>query len=132
MSSKKVPYIDGLLIPSWPRYEPISECNSSCSCDNTCNNRLVQFGSTVKVEAFKTKNKGWGIKACEFIPRGKFIADYVGEMIDEEEAERRGNTYDKGQLSFLFDLDWNEKKRKLFYYRCNTSGQFFKINESFL
>ena len=33
---------------------------------------------------------GWGVKAMENIKRGTFVVEYVGEIITNEEAERRG------------------------------------------
>jgi SET domain len=36
-----------------------------------------------------------GIRACRPIPKGMFVCRYVGEIITEEEAERRGAEYDQ-------------------------------------
>lgn len=39
----------------------IYECNSRCSCDSSCSNRLVQHGRQVPLVLFKTANgSGWG------------------------------------------------------------------------
>ena len=38
----------------------IYECNSRCDCTENCKNRVVQHGRQVKLEIFKTKNRGWG------------------------------------------------------------------------
>lgn len=38
----------------------IYECNARCSCGDNCKNRVVQFGRKVKLQIFKTTNRGWG------------------------------------------------------------------------
>ena len=35
----------------------VYECNSMCSCNKTCPNRVLQNGIRVKLEVFKTDNK---------------------------------------------------------------------------
>ncbi|KAJ9067963.1 hypothetical protein DSO57_1033583 [Entomophthora muscae] len=95
---------DGLL--QLPPKHAIHECNVNCSCPLTCRNRVIQRGRTVKLQIFKTANKGWGVRAMEKIPKGRFVAEYVGEIITSEEAERRGLEYDSQGRTYLFDLDY--------------------------
>ena len=48
----------------------------------------------MKLSIFRTSNGcGWGVRALEAIKRGTFVAEYVGEVITNEEAERRGEKY---------------------------------------
>ncbi|KAK9761285.1 hypothetical protein K7432_013926 [Basidiobolus ranarum] len=42
----------------------------------------------------------------EPIPKGTFVEEYVGEIITNEEAEKRGQAYDACGLTYLFDLDF--------------------------
>eukprot|EP01031_Cornospumella_fuschlensis_P030966 gene30966-37428_t len=52
-----------------------------------------------------SKIHGWGLHAAESIRKHDYIIEYVGEVISQEEAERRGLVYDKLDLSFLFKLN---------------------------
>lgn len=50
------------------------------------------------------------MKALQNIKKGSFVADYVGEVISNEEAEERGKKYDAEGRTYLFDLDFNSDK----------------------
>ena len=50
------------------------------------------------------KNAGWGIYNKRFLKKGSFVHEYIGELISQEEAERRGVLYDKMNRSYLFNL----------------------------
>ncbi|KRY68103.1 Histone-lysine N-methyltransferase SUV39H1 [Trichinella pseudospiralis] len=88
--------------------QPIFECGLLCKCDVSCVNRVVQNGRQYKVCIFRTKNNGWGVKAAEFIPQNSYVMEYVGEIITDAEAERRGAIYDDLGETYLFDLDYLE------------------------
>ncbi|XP_073995877.1 histone-lysine N-methyltransferase SUV39H2-like isoform X2 [Rhodnius prolixus] len=104
----KTTYHEGLL--KVPRGTPIYECNKSCRCGLDCPNRVLQRGRTVPVAIFRTKNGcGWGLRSMSTIKKGQFVVEYVGEVITNREAERRGQNYDKQGCTYLFDLDFNEK-----------------------
>lgn len=88
---------------------PIYECNKRCKCGPECPNRVVQQGRRFKVSVFRTSNgRGWGVKTLQNIKRGSFVVEYVGEVITNEEAERRGKRYDAEGRTYLFDLDYND------------------------
>ncbi|CAG7819800.1 unnamed protein product [Allacma fusca] len=92
---------------------PIYECNRKCKCDSSCPNRVVQDGqnSTMQFCIFRTSNGcGWGVKTLKAIKKGTFVTLYVGEVINTEEAERRGRSYDAEGCTYLFDLDFNEQE----------------------
>ena len=47
---------------------------------------------------------GWGVYTKRALKKGDFVHEYVGEVISQEEAERRGIIYDKLNRSYLFNL----------------------------
>lgn len=91
----------------------IYECNSGCRCGVTCHNRRVQLGSAHPLCVFRTEEKGWGVKTLERIPKGSFVIEYTGEVINNKEAEVRGTRYDEQGVTYLFDLDIYETHRPL-------------------
>jgi len=49
---------------------------------------------------------GWGAYIANDVPsKNILISEYCGEVITQEEAERRGRIYDRNACSFLFDLN---------------------------
>jgi len=81
------------------------ECNLQCTCSlKICQNRLLQREKkkNLKLGVEKAKNKGWGLIAKQCFSKGRFICEYVGEVINEHEANRRGVTYDQSKLSYLW------------------------------
>ncbi|XP_075997195.1 histone-lysine N-methyltransferase SETMAR [Genypterus blacodes] len=68
---------------------PVFECNALCTCSETCSNRVVQRGLGFRLEVFSTKERGWGVRTLEPLPRGTFVCEYAGEVIGFDEARRR-------------------------------------------
>lgn len=91
-----------------PPGTPIFECNKRCKCSPNCRNRVVQKGTEAKLCIFRTDNgRGWGVKTLKDIASGSFVTQYVGEVIKNDEAEKRGKEYDAAGRTYLFDLDYN-------------------------
>ncbi|CAK4033509.1 Histone-lysine N-methyltransferase SUV39H1 [Lecanosticta acicola] len=83
----------------------IYECNQNCNCGPVCKSRLVQKGRKVPLTVFKTKDRGWGVKCDEYLVRGEFIDTYLGEVISQEEADRREEKAGEMKNSYFFGLD---------------------------
>ncbi|WOG96926.1 hypothetical protein DCAR_0416265 [Daucus carota subsp. sativus] len=70
--------------------EPIVyECGPCCKCPSGCKNRLSQNGIKLQLEVFKTIPGGWGVRSRNFISKGRFICEYVGELLQFKEEEGR-------------------------------------------
>ena len=85
---------------------PIYECNSSCTCDASCQNKVLQRGLLVKLEVFRTENKGWAVRAAEPIPQGTFVCEYIGEVLKmkDDGAIRHVEREAKSGSSYLFEI----------------------------
>lgn len=71
----------------------IYECNFKCSCHvRKCKNRVVSRGPNQRLEVFRCEDptKGWGVRCRDTILAGTYIADYIGEILLEADAETRG------------------------------------------
>ncbi|PIA52357.1 hypothetical protein AQUCO_01000310v1 [Aquilegia coerulea] len=87
---------DGAIVEAKPL---VYECGRSCRCPPSCYNRVSQHGIRFRLEIFKTRSKGWGVRSLSSIPSGSFICEYTGEFLQEREAEKR-----TGNDQYLFDV----------------------------
>lgn len=97
-----------------PCVTALRECDPDmCSCcanpEHTkegaeCKNTVMLRGAHAQIAVGQSEVAGWGAFAKHAIAKGDFVCEYKGEIITQEEAERRGNLYDKHKLSFLFNL----------------------------
>lgn len=59
-------------------------------CHPNCQNKPFHKRPIPKVSVFWSPDgRGWGLRAEEVIPGGTFIVEYVGEIIHQEESDRR-------------------------------------------
>lgn len=71
----------------------IYECNMNCKCKSSCLNRVVQNSLTMKLQVFKTSNRGWGLRCINDIPRGSFVCVYAGHLLTEAKANEVSYRY---------------------------------------
>ncbi|KAJ8544566.1 hypothetical protein ON010_g11700 [Phytophthora cinnamomi] len=70
-----------------------------------CGNVNIMRGQMRKIGVAASETHGWGAYALEDAKKGDFMYEYTGSLLSQDEAERRGNVYDKTTISFLFDLN---------------------------
>ncbi|GMF49209.1 unnamed protein product [Phytophthora fragariaefolia] len=70
-----------------------------------CGNVNIMRGKMRKIGVSASNTHGWGAYALENVKKGEFMYEYTGSLLSQDEAERRGNVYDKTTISFLFDLN---------------------------
>uniref|UniRef100_A0A8C9W6B9 [histone H3]-lysine(4) N-trimethyltransferase n=1 Tax=Scleropages formosus TaxID=113540 RepID=A0A8C9W6B9_SCLFO len=69
----------------------VYECNKRCRCNpQMCTNRLVQHGLQVRLQLFKTQNKGWGIRCLDDVAKGSFVCIYAGKILTDDFADKEG------------------------------------------
>ncbi|PQQ19862.1 histone-lysine N-methyltransferase SUVR3 [Prunus yedoensis var. nudiflora] len=73
----------------------VAECGPSCACGLDCDNRLTQRGIEVKLKILRDGRKGWSLYADQFIPKGRFVCEYAGELLTTKEARLRQQIYDE-------------------------------------
>ncbi|XP_055828923.1 histone-lysine N-methyltransferase, H3 lysine-9 specific SUVH5-like [Solanum dulcamara] len=94
----------------------VYECGPSCKCPPSCKNRVSQHGPRYNLEVFMTESRGWGLRSRDHVSSGSFICEYVGELLDEKEAENRID-HDE----YLFDIgNYDEEIPKRNVARTNN------------
>ncbi|KAM5564355.1 histone-lysine N-methyltransferase ASHH2 [Rosa sericea] len=80
------------------------ECvRGTCPCGDLCSNQQFQKRRYSKLEKFRSGKKGFGLRSLEYICKGQFLIEYVGEVLDTHAYEARQKEYAvKGHRHFYF------------------------------
>ncbi|RLN63945.1 hypothetical protein BBJ28_00017038 [Nothophytophthora sp. Chile5] len=62
---------------------------SNCMLGENCGNRALHQKVYPRFQRFHTVEKGWGLRIMDNVKAGQLVIEYVGEVINEEEKERR-------------------------------------------
>nr|XP_015219814.1 PREDICTED: histone-lysine N-methyltransferase SETDB2 [Lepisosteus oculatus]XP_015219815.1 PREDICTED: histone-lysine N-methyltransferase SETDB2 [Lepisosteus oculatus]XP_015219816.1 PREDICTED: histone-lysine N-methyltransferase SETDB2 [Lepisosteus oculatus]XP_015219817.1 PREDICTED: histone-lysine N-methyltransferase SETDB2 [Lepisosteus oculatus]XP_015219818.1 PREDICTED: histone-lysine N-methyltransferase SETDB2 [Lepisosteus oculatus]XP_015219820.1 PREDICTED: histone-lysine N-methyltransferase len=69
----------------------IYECGPWCACDRRrCLNRVVQHGLRVKLQVFRTLDRGWGVRCLHDLDQGTFVCTYAGKILRKDPAPGSG------------------------------------------
>jgi hypothetical protein len=100
-----------------------------CRVGKQCTNRQLQNRDYAAFEVFSEENMGLGLRAMENVSKGTLVIEYIGEIIDDEEMNRRMNhqhefnPYDKDYYVMQLTND--------FYVDGKKEGNFSRfINHS--
>jgi hypothetical protein len=116
-----------------------TECIAQfCPCRENCTNRRFQNDEHLNVYPIKTDSRGWGLCAGQFIKKGSFIIQYVGEIykVDSEIGQKRLTKYKSLACTYLMSTSNSEvidptKKGNLarfINHSCNPSCETQKWN----
>lgn len=85
MNGGDLPYdANGILIRGKPI---IYECGSSCKCPMACVNRVTQKGLRNRLEVFRSRETGWGVRSLDLIRAGSFICEFSGVILSKQQAD---------------------------------------------
>lgn len=105
------------------------ECSaSSCPCGDECENNKIQKQLFPSIEMFESTDKtvGYGMRSLNSILKGKYVIEYIGEIISKKVFEARlQNDYNESQHHYGMKL---EKNWIIDAYRMGNNSRF--INHS--
>ncbi|KAK3009978.1 hypothetical protein RJ639_012833, partial [Escallonia herrerae] len=80
------------------------ECvKGTCPCGELCSNQQFQKRKYAKLKCFKCGKKGYGLQLQEDLPKGQFLIEYVGQVLDMHAYEARQKEYAlNGHRHFYF------------------------------
>ncbi|KDD72390.1 hypothetical protein H632_c3406p0, partial [Helicosporidium sp. ATCC 50920] len=86
-----------------------------------CNNFRLRLNQKRRVLVGRSVVQGWGAFLDGSAAQGEYLGEYVGELIEHDEADRRGKVYDRDDNSYLFNLNM---KHVIDARRCGNNLRF--------
>lgn len=84
----------------------VFECGLFCKCGIGCKNRVTQKGLRNRLEVFRSKETGWGVRTLDLIQAGAFICEYAGVIFTRDQAEILSMNGDAMVHPGLFTEKW--------------------------
>lgn len=111
------------------------ECSPEfCAAKERCANQNFQRGKQFSLKIKMTELKGLGLFSKDKIHAGAFVVEYMGEVIDEAERDKRAKT-NRGNTCYVLKLD--EKvfvdateygnEARFINHSCNANTQANKL-----
>ncbi|KAL5221487.1 hypothetical protein ABZP36_026200 [Zizania latifolia] len=70
--------LDGTLVRGRP---VVYECGALCGCTMSCPNRVTQQGMKHRLEVFRSRETGWGVRTLDVIQPGAFVCEFAGDVL---------------------------------------------------
>lgn len=78
-------------LPTCPRHDlPVQEY---CPCGDRCTNQQFTKREYAALDVLRAGAKGFGLFTRDGVRAGQFIVEYVGEVLEEDEYQRRKEYY---------------------------------------
>lgn len=65
----------------------VYECGPYCRCPPSCPNRVSQKGLQHRLEVFRSRETGWGVRSLDLIKAGTFICEFSGIVLTQQQSE---------------------------------------------
>jgi histone-lysine N-methyltransferase NSD2 len=113
------------------------ECSKSCPAGARCQNQKLRNRENVDLKIVRTMNRGFGAISVNDIPPDTFIVEYVGELIDNNELNRRmEHKIQHKEKEFYFltiegdlfvDAEFYANKSRFLNHSCNPNCETRKV-----
>jgi len=83
----------------------------AATCEGTappgceCHNMRLRLRQHMRIIMAHSEVAGWGAFSLQECRKDEFLGEYTGDLITQDEADRRGRIYDRIDNSYLFNLN---------------------------
>ncbi|CAD5223301.1 unnamed protein product [Bursaphelenchus okinawaensis] len=139
LKNGKVPDVEAVRI-----CEPVQEvleCRKGvCGCSARCQNVLTKPGMQFRTEIRNLEWKGYGVFALEYIPKGSYFGEYLGEVVYDQGTRIEGSfmykvegVRGKEYFEYLIDARYYGNLSSYMNHACNNNmaPMYFVRDESY-